>query len=319
MIRVLHVRRQSIGGISTLSNGLVNALADLGIDVVSDDLTEKIPDKTGFFVDRKVTPILKDATRGFDLVHAWGYRAAWACAEAFGVNFPWIYTAWDWPKTNSQLLIDRLNQAKCGIVTSRAVKNELDAHEALNLELIVPGVTAVRRDRESSREKLGLKPDDRVVACFANLDPRRGLSSFCEAVQKHPSLRPVVMWNPGKLPGQFVCSPSADPWAVLAAADALVVPSLKASFSISALEAMSVGAPVIMRKAPGLEEMGVPGIHYHGFETDAELCEILRSFAADSDLLTSTVEPAMNRATDWLSREECARRHADLYRQILMH
>lgn len=315
MYRVLMVRRQNTGGIATYSNHLVRGLESLGVDVVLDDMQAEIPDQTGFWVDRKVSQALKRAAQGFDLVHAWGYRTAWACGEAFYVRFPWVYTAYDFPRTRNGLLIDRLNHAKAGVCTSRACKEELDSVDALHLSVISPALSIPMVENESH----GFVGEGMfTVACVAGPRPEKGAESFAKAIQKVENVRGILV-------SEFVPSPhekllhfaEADVATVLSAADLVVVPAFRQSFSMVALEAMSMGRPVAIRTVPGIDEMGVAGIHYHGFETDDDLAALITTLAADPARARSTVEPARMRAHDWYGMEECARRHIDLYRQVL--
>ncbi len=139
-MRVLFIRRQKVGGIATYSDALARELENHGIEVVIDDAEDWIPNETGFATDRRVTKLVKKAAQGFDLVHAWGYRPAWACSEAFYLRSPWIFTAYDIPKTTNSQLIDRLNAARTGLCVTRAVKLKLEAADTINLELVPPGL-----------------------------------------------------------------------------------------------------------------------------------------------------------------------------------
>jgi hypothetical protein len=318
MFRVLMVRRQS-GGVATYSDHLVRGLEMLGVDVVLDDMSSDIPDETGFWIDRKVSQSLKRAAQGFDLVHAWGYRAAWACGEAFYIRFPWVYTAYDFPRTRSGLLVDRLNHAKAGIVTSRACLEELQAVDTLNLSVVAPALSdhMVEHDREEAKSRLGLQGQT-VAVCVAGPRPDRGAQEFAEAAKMVEGVSSVLVsqYVPEPNPRLLHFAESDVPWA-LAAADLVVVPGLRQSFSMVALEAMSMGSPVAIRTAPGIEEMGVAGIHFHGFADIDELRALLHALGQDPVAFRSTVEPARMRAHDWYGMEECARRHLDLYRAAL--
>ena len=301
------------------SDSLALALAPLAIDVVIDDAESWIPDKTGFWEDRKVNPKLKDAIKGFDLVHAWGFRSAWACGESLYVRFPWVYTAFDWPRTKNTLLIDRLNHARLGICTSRALKNELDDVYAMNLETVVPAVDKpLVSSREMARGRLGLSEDDKVAACMADTGRvESGLEAFVAAIAALPGVVGLINVSAEDLPPNVRVVEKLDMGEAIAAADLLVEPATSASFSIQALVAMQLGVPVVMRMTGGLPEMGVEGIHYFGFGKDEELSALLRAWAEGSRQLRGTEDAASTRASSWLTMEECGRRHADLYRRVL--
>ncbi len=171
MIRVLFLRRQRIGGIATYTEVLRHSLKAEGIDVVIDDAESWIPNETGWKADRQVSKALHEAAKGFDVVHAFGYRSAWACSEAFYLKKPWLYTAYDMPKTTVGPLIDRLNASRVGICVSRAVKKPLEEAETLNLEVVVPGVYVpeFRLETQEARVKLGLDPESPVVLAVRDL------------------------------------------------------------------------------------------------------------------------------------------------------
>lgn len=319
MLRVLMVRRQRQGGMATACDQLAKGLLDLGIDVEVDDMDQAIPEKTGFWIDRKVSPLLREAAKGFDVVHAWGYRAAWACGESFYIRFPWVYTAYDFPRTKSSLLIDRLNHAKTGICSSRAVKNALDELDTLHLTVVPPALhrPPPQRDKIEARSALGLPPGAFIAACVAGPRPERGADTFLAAVPRASGVVGVFLGET-----QFAAHPRLHRAAgndvpnVLAAADVVVVPSRLQGFSMVALEAMHSARPLVVREAPGVEEMGVPGVHYHSFRDEDDLAELLQSAADGVRALAVTTEPALMRANDWYGMEECARRHADLYRTL---
>lgn len=139
-MRVLLVHRDPNGDYGLYANSLADSLIEAGIDAVVDDSTEYVPQQTGWRHDRKASKWLKDAVRGFDLLHCLGYRMAWAAAEALYVGFPWVYSALDSPKTTNPLLIDRLNAAKRGLCATATIKNQLDLADALHLKTLWPSV-----------------------------------------------------------------------------------------------------------------------------------------------------------------------------------
>ena len=306
MLRVLMIRRQKQGGIATASNHLVKGLEELGIEAVIDDMEEAIPDETGFWIDRKV--------------HAWGYRAAWACGEAFYIRFPWIYTAQDYPRTKNTLLIDRLNHAKAGVCTSRAAKEELESVDTMHLSVIAPALfkPTPEHDQTAARNRLGVPVDAFIAVCVASDREGRGVASFVQAVREAPAVHGVVVSNhkPDFHPRLTHLEQTDIPW-VIAASNVVVVPGTHQSFSMVALEAMHADRPVLMRTSPGIEEMGVPGVHYHDFSTNDQMIASLQQASEDQVNLRATTEPARMRADDWFGMTECARRYADLYRQVL--
>ncbi|MBX3112185.1 MAG: glycosyltransferase family 4 protein [Fimbriimonadaceae bacterium] len=317
---------------ATLSSALALALEPHDVEMVVDDADTWIPDKTGFGTDRQVSKLVRDAARGFDLVHAWGYRTAWACSEAFGLNFPWVYTAYDWPKTTSSQLIDRMNTARAGLVPTRALKNYLDDHDTLNLELIDPGVAPqhVVETKEEARRQFGLPEDRPLVAVVAKFDKDSGIDAVVAAVHAvaddHPDIALVVagsgpdadlverMHDGGRV---FVVPGTVETPKLLRAADLLVVAKRRAAFSMVALEAMAVGTPVCLRRLGGLPDMGVEDLSIALFDDDEDLAGTISSLFNAPHYLESLADSARTRATDWYGIDESAYRHSRLYKEVL--
>ncbi|MBS1707821.1 MAG: glycosyltransferase family 4 protein [Armatimonadetes bacterium] len=332
MVRVLSLRRQRLGGMATLSTALAAALEPHGVEMVVDDAADWIPDKTGFGVDRQVSKLVRDAAKGFDLVHAWGYRTAWACSEAFGLGFPWVYSAYDWPKTTSTQLIDRLNTARAGLCPTRATKNHLEDADTLNLELIDPGVAPKNFEttKEEARRKLDLPADRPLAAVIAKCDKDSGVEAAVAAIDELSRDRPdcgLVLAGVGPdaevvqrhHDGERVWSLEGyvDVPMVLRAVDLLVVTKRRAAFSMVALEAMAVGTPVLLRRVGGLPDMGVEDLSVALFDRDEDLAGVIGGLFNAPHFLESLADSARTRAADWYGIDESAYRHARLYKEIL--
>lgn len=327
MLRVLFLRRQRVGGIATYTEVLRHRLEMEGVDVVIDDATGWIPNETGFRVDRKVSRALRDAVRGFDLVHAFGYRAAWACSEAFYVKQPWLYTAYDMPKTTMAALVDRLNAARRGICSSTAVKRELDGGDTLHLEVITPGVYVPDETRttEEARLALGLDADERVVLGFGRLVPERGFDALrnaaAELVRDTDKVSVVIVGEgpeASRLGGEGcrVVTGEFDKWLWLQAAEIVVVPSRRAGFSMVAAEAMMLGKPVLVRRTGGLADMGIENVSLEVFDEDDDLLFVLLELLNSPIHLDSVGEAGRYRAEDRFDLGKCVNKHVNLYRDL---
>ena len=248
-MRVLILRRQEFGGIATYTNLLADALHDEDIEAIVDDAEDWIPNKTGWRVDREVAKVLKAAARGFDIVHAFGYRTAWACSAAFYVSGPWIYTAYDMPRTTHVELIKRLNTGRIGLCSSHAVRNKLADASALNLEVIPPGIRANTRvlDRQESRGMHGVSDGEILIVAAGRFVEERGFESLIAAVHSLPRNFRLILSGKGPLEDSLVAAAGDkvtvthelfSQQVVIAAADLVVVPSTRAGFSYTALEAM---------------------------------------------------------------------------------
>ena len=325
-MRVLFLRRQRTGGLAALTNAYAEALDEFDVEAVIDDAESWIPNETGWSVDRQVSKAVKRAAQGFNMVHAFGYRAAWACSEAFYVRQPWIYTAYDQPKTTNGQLIDRLNAARRGVASSRAVLTELSEADTLGLEVISPGVRALppAGDLLTERRRLGIPEEAFVVLACGRAVAERGFDQLAEAIPAIRESREGVHFIFG-LQGEvgfethgaqmIGTQPSLHPW--ISAADLVVVPSRRQGFSMLAAEAMSLGRPVLMRRAGGLSEMAVDGLSAFYFEENDNLAEkILR--IADAPLARESMGNAAKiRAEERFDIRESARRLKNLYEDLL--
>jgi len=294
------LRRRHFGSAKTLLDALALALNEEGVEAVVDDAEGWIPDQTGFGTDKDVTKAVKRAAQGFDVVHAWGYRAAWACSEAFYVRSPWLYTAYDMPKTVHSDLVDRLNAAHRGVCSSPSVKAELDRADALNLETIVPGVPTPDGplpDREASRAKLGVREDALLVLALGRFDRDKGYPELVEAfraVRRDSPETRLLVSGAGPFPpplhqdGVEVRGPLSDVWEAYAAADLVVVPDRKCGFSLVAAEAMWAGVPVLLRNEAGLRDMAESGANAFYFDDDQDLAEQIKA-ALDMAMTRETV------------------------------
>lgn len=328
-MRVLVLRRQKFGSAKTLLNALPQALDAEGIEVVVDD-ADWIPDVTGFSSDKETSKLVKRAAQGFDLVHAWGYRAAWACSEAFYVRFPWIYTAYDMPKTRHSELVDRLNATHRGVCSSHAVKTALDDVDTLNLEVVAPGVADTESplatmSREDARAKIGIRDDAFLIVGMGNFVADKGFDALVEAfpsvLERVPNARFYLSGSGPEPPpihqeGMEVRGPLSSVWPALCAADLVVVPSRRAGFSLLGAEAMWAGVPVLYRRTGGLVDMIDEGINGYFFDEDEDLAaKIIEVY--ESDLTRESVaRSGLLRAQARYKFERYAREMAHIYREV---
>ncbi|MCW5937685.1 MAG: glycosyltransferase family 4 protein [Fimbriimonadaceae bacterium] len=327
-MRVLAIRRQSLGAIATLTDSLPPALEQHGVEFVVDDAEAWIPDKTGPKVDKEVTRQMRAALRGFDLVHAFAYRPAWACAEAFYVRQPWLYTAYDLPRTTHPDLVDRLNAARVGLCSSRAVRDALDAADTLHLQVVAPGVRGPSTPvtREEARQRLGLPLDVPVVGAVGRFIPDRGFDSLVRAMplvwRERPEVQ-LVLSGEGPSPPKAedprirLCPPFPDVYAALPAFDLLVVPSVRAGFSLVAVEAMSCAVPVLARNISGLAAVGMPGASLLVFADDDSLPPSICEALGSPERSASVGNAGRALAQDTYSLERHARALARVYREVL--
>ena len=336
-MKVLFLLRQTVGGMATHARDMQNALAGKDIQVDIEDASIWIPNETGPRHDKSISKKLKQKSEGYDVVHAFGYRTAWACSAAFGHKEAWVYTAYDIPKTTHRVLISHLNDAQTGICASRAVYRALDEAIAIDLTTICPGVRPApedKPDREEVRRELDLPSTAKVVGGFGRLIPERGFrqlvdamgivwAGFPEAVLAIGGDGPerTTLENAVKethRPDQVrILGHMPDAWKFLAALDLCIVPSTRAGFSMVALEAMALGVPVMVRNAGGLTELVETDISGFVFRADEELGQHI-SEVLDLPLTLQTVGAAGRiRAAETFSLEPCVEGLVEIYRGIV--
>lgn len=132
-MRILIAHRDPDSDYARHATVLADLLNAMGLDAVVDDASAYVPKETGWRYDRKASKWLKDAVKGFDILHCMGYRMAWAASEALYVGYPWLYSVLEAPNTTNPLLIDRLNAARKGICATPTIKNLLDEADAMHL------------------------------------------------------------------------------------------------------------------------------------------------------------------------------------------
>lgn len=335
-MKVLLLRRQSFGGIATYSDHLLEGLREAGVAVRVEDVSDWIPNDTRGSFDKEVTKKLLPLAREYDLVHAFGYRAAWACAEALGKKLPWIYTAYDLPKTTHPELVARLDKARVGLAVSRAVKSALDEALVSGVKLLTPGIPRLPDpgNQEECKESLGIDPDWQVILAMGSIEGPEGLDVLADGMEE--------IWR--RIPYVQLCLASSDGrkdyWenhVVLAdrpdrvsifgkvkgkeklfgAADLVVVPARVAGFSMVALEAMSLGTPSLVRRAGGLSDLVDERFSGLCFEDDEDLSRVLASGLQATITLESMRNACRVRFEERHDFEACIAAHEAVYRRAV--
>jgi glycosyltransferase involved in cell wall biosynthesis len=337
-MKVLLLLRQSVGGMATTVSDLARELPKHEIEVRIEEASDWIPNETGGKIDKTVTKRLREVSAGYDLVHAFGYRTAWACSEAFGHKEAWVYTGYDIPKTTHRILISHLNDAQQGLCASRAVFRALDEAIAIDLATIIPGVRKPPEDLPSKadcRRAFGLPESGVVIGGLGRLVKERGFDALVAAMgivwsgssdavlaiagegperpfleaEARQSLRPDQIRFLGKVD---------DACQFLNGLDLFVVPSRRAGFSMAGLEAMSLGIPTTVRSTGGLIELVDPDISGFVFRADEELPSHIVELL-DLPLTLQTVGNAGRiRASETFALESYVESLADVYRSIVI-
>lgn len=170
------------------------------------------------------------------------------------------------------------------VCVSKRLQNELAARSALpthKLELIYNGVNPAlfyKAGADGLKEELGIPPDSTLVVSIGNIRPAKGYEYLVDAaikmVKTDPNVHFVVVGHQraklfGKLSekvAQALQQPHIhwlgfrqDVASILRQADIFLLPSISEGFSISTVEAMMSGVPVIATRSGGPEEIIING------------------------------------------------------------
>ena len=279
-----------------------------------------MPRDTGKSIERDVTRHLRDLGDSFDLIHVFGYRAAWACAEAFGDDYFWLYSAYEMPPVNPAL-IKRLNLASLGFCASAMTRNALSGQGVQSLDLVYPGVghgSGPRLGREETRDLMGVPRDAFVVGAFAD----DGLVDACSALPEgwgHLVLAEIEGSQDSDLPNIHRTGWTPRPRDLMEACDLWVGPNRERGYVRNVAEAMYEGVPVLVRESMReMVEEDVSGFVFSGDESLAHRIAEIR----DMELTRQTVGAAGRiRAVHVFdidqSASEVAQRYRDLVQEAL--
>jgi glycosyltransferase involved in cell wall biosynthesis len=221
------------------------------------------------------------------------------------------------------------------ICTSEAEREELGAFlpEALHARLLVIPNTAPRSpgptDRASARAALGVVPETVVALFMGQLEERKDpLTALAAAAAAVAAGAPLVLLVAGEGPlgdrVRALAGPEVrvlgyrdDPQTLLAAADVLVMPSLREGQSVAVLEAMRDGLAVVVSDGPGNPELiGDAGEIVAVGDWEA-LAEVLMRLAVDPDERRRLGAAARRRYEERFSVERFQERMAALYGELL--
>jgi len=157
----------------------------------------------------------------------------------------------------------RWDQRALMVYSSDLVKQEFESrfptpHEQAVLENFGPAPAPASHDeRRAARRSFGLMDDGPVFAYLGGFDERKGFRELVSQMWSWPEARlllagPDFGGRPATLPSNVVVLGHVrDVRTVLAAADALIVPSRFDPFAVVVLEAAATGTPVIVTAEVG--------------------------------------------------------------------
>ncbi len=203
------------------------------------------------------------------------------------------------------------------------------------LEVIRNGINVERwqqqRDPEL-RQDLAAGSDDFLFLTTARLDPQKGLDVLLRAARSVDGARFLIAGvgaERARLERQadelgireriLFLGHRADVAALLAASDAFVLPSLFEGTSLSLLEAMAAGKPVVASAIPGTDELvvdGETGLLVPSRDPDA-LAQALRRIVAEPALRARLGAAARHRVETAHSAVSSTQRVVDVYDALL--
>ncbi len=331
-MKVLFLLRQEMGGMASYANYLATGLRELDIQADLIQAEDVIPAQTGGNIDKDVATWLRDAGKDYDLIHAIGLRSAWACATTYSDKEAWLYSVYDMPKSTNRLLINLLNTSQAGLCSSRAVFRMLDEALGMELEIVPPGVPPFDESltRLNSKKRFGWEPSDFVVGVKISNLSDDDIRLVAETIETLWESKPETKWavvndeaiNDHELATfqdervQWLVKPDKFQ-ELLVSLDLWIVASRSAGFSLTTVEAMSLGTPVMLRDAAGLREIVDNDISGFLFRDDDELKTMLVEVAALPLTLESVSHASKIRAMDQFSVGKMAERVAHIYERIL--
>lgn len=332
-MRVLLLRRQGSGEIAEHVDDLARELPVLGIQALVEDAGPWIPNSTKGDENKEAIRLLRDRAKDVDIVHAFGYRAAWACADAFQDREAWMYTAYDYPRTTQGPLIERLNMAVKGFSTSFALARKLEVSGVQQSDAIWPGCRPpddILRHKSAAREHWGLPTEGHLV-CARVPDPHPnatpndwGQDAIAAAWPKvreaFPGAHLAIIGQPGDEDwgqGVSVLGPVAKVAEVLNGCDLFVEAGRGVSFSRTACQAMSLAKPTLLRSDGGLPEMIAEHVSGFLFPDDSMLASTIID-VLQMDLTREAIgQAARVRYEEMFLPKDAAGHIADAYRDLL--
>lgn len=312
-MRVLLLRRAFRGGLAALVDDLAIRLPHHGYSAIVEDATW-MPRETGPMVDREVSRQLKDLADAFDLIHVFGYRAAWACEHAFGDSIVWMYTAYEPPPVNGKL-VAKLNHAALGFCASTMTQSGLAQQGVQSLDLAYPGVSdavGVQLGRDETRGILDVAPETFLIGAMAD-------DGLVEATRDLPGVY-VALADSSARDGRDEEHVKRLGWYprprdLMQACDLWIAPDKKRGYCRNVAEAMWEGRPVLVRD--GLREMIEEDVSGFVFREDSALRDRIQEIR-NLELMRQTVGTAARiRAHQLFDVDQRVSEIAQRYRDIV--
>jgi glycosyltransferase involved in cell wall biosynthesis len=237
----------------------------------------------------------------------------------------------------------RFHRADCVIAVSQAVRDSLVARQIKSSKIAriyhgIPDNFALKRYRQDVRENLGIKEDECALCMVARFIPDKG----------HDLLLRVLSHLQDRRCKLFLAGEDSGPWAkemrsmaktrnlgdraiflgfeenvlrLLAGMDILIAPSRREALSISIIEALSMGLPVIAARVGGIPE--VVRNRGNGLlvekENAKELQEAISYLVSHPDVRHAYGLQGRELFLQEFSEGEMVNCHLGLYRSLICH
>jgi len=277
-----------------------------------------------------------------DIIHSHNERAHYLSAvagHAAGVRVHintrhGVHAPTTWRGNLRRRVMARLSSAIVAVSTAvRDATVEVDGIPASMLRVIYNGtdIAAPRLTRSDARRRLGLDEGDFVIGATGRLAPEKDYLSLVEAIARARATVPQIaaaILGDGPLADDLRNAVNAhgldrvrfhgycpDAVSLLSAFDAFVQPSLTEGISLSVIEAMTAGLPVIATSVGGNPEAladGAAGILVPARDSDALAAAII-SLVHDANLRVRLTAAGRRRVEEHFSIEATARAYEALY------
>ena len=178
-----------------------------------------------------------------------------------------------------------INESDAVTAVSESLKKDTLKHFNVKNEItVVPNFIALDKKRKDSKinRRLYASPDEKIISHISNFRKVKRVEDvirvFAETIKKVPSKLLFVGDGPERYGCEQLCRELSlcehilflgkirDTSDVLAISDAFLLPSETESFGLAALEAMSMGVPVVSSNSGGIPEVNENG--FSGFLSD---------------------------------------------------
>lgn len=358
---ITEVLATSTGGVGTHVRGVAGYLVQAGADlrIIGPQATQDLFDFCAAGArfapveiasgpkpaeDARAARRLRAATRGADLIHAHGLRAATVAAAAnLGRRTPLVVTLHNAVDTESPMLrkvyavLERFVARSADVVIGASQDladraKECGAKYVLFREVGAPPLAPPDRPRAEVRAQLRVAGDAPLLLCVGRLHLQKGYDTLLKAAamwQDHPSRPEVVIAGDGPLHDELEREINArglrvrllgrrtDVADLLEAADLVLLPSVWEARSLVAQEAMRAGVALISTTTGGMGELVGDAAYTIPVGDAGALNEAVQALLDDPARRAELAEAGRQRAAGFPTEHDTAEALIDVYVELL--